>query len=474
MLHALHVGGNAFEDGERHVVRAPWDGAEVGEIVIADAARVELATEEAVKAFAAMKRTSASVRKRALSFIAETIGNDTQTIASTLADESGKPIALARAEVARAVATFELAAEEATRLGGEAIDLDGTPTGEGYRGIVRRVPAGPVIGISPFNFPLNLVAHKVAPALACGASIVLKPPPQTPLSALHLAAIVREAGLPANALQVVPCSNVDAERLVRDPRYATLSFTGSDKVGWHLKAVAGKKRALLELGGNAATIVHEDSDLAFAAERVVFGAFGYAGQVCIKVQRLIVHGDIYDRFVADVLERTRALAVRAPREAGIVSCMIDEANAIRVDAWVDEAIAAGARPLLRGAREGNRLSPVILAIDGRGGGMKVIDEEVFGPVLTIQRYDTWEDALALADATRFGLQAGIFTDSDARIEAAFESLHVGGLIVGDVPTFRVDSMPYGGVRDSGVGREGVRYAIEEMTDRKLLVKRLAR
>ncbi len=474
MDHALHVAGNVFEDGPRKKIRAPWDGAELGEVVLADAERVDLAIDAAVKAFAATRRTSTGVRKRALRFIAETIGQNAQEIAATLADESGKPIALARAEVARAVATFDLAAEEATRLGGEVLDLDATPPGEGYHGMVRRVPSGPVIAIAPFNFPLNLVAHKVAPALACGASIVLKPPPQTPLSALHLAAIVREAGLPPNALQVVPCEVAEAERMVKDPRFAVFSFTGSDRVGWHLKDVAGKKRALLELGGNAAAIVHEDGDVAFAAERVVFGAFGYAGQVCIKVQRLIVHDAIHDAFVADVLERTRALAVKSPREPGILSCMIDEANAVRVDAWIDEAIAGGARPLLRGVREGNRLGPTILAIDGTGAGMKVVEEEAFGPVLTIQRYESWADALAIADATRYGLQAGIFTDSEARIAAAYDALHVGGIVVEDVPTFRVDGMPYGGARDSGLGREGVRYAIEEMTERKLLVKRRKR
>jgi glyceraldehyde-3-phosphate dehydrogenase (NADP+) len=331
---------------------------------------------------------------------------------------------------------------------------------------------GPVLGIAPFNFPLNLVAHKVAPALACGASVVIKPAPQTPLTALALEEVVRASGLHEHALQVAPCEVAVAERLVRDDRFAVLSFTGSDRVGWHLKSVAGKKRVLLELGGNAAAIVHEDAPLALAAGRIVSGAFGYAGQVCIKVQRLYVHRPIADRFIRDVVARAAALAPVSPLdEAAVIGPMIDEAAAIRVETWVDEAIAKGAKPLLRGARAGARLGPSVLLFDGSGAGCKVVDEEVFGPVLTVHPYDRWEDALAMADAGRFGLQAGIFTDSWARIQAAWQGLHVGGLVVGDVPTFRVDNMPYGGTRDSGFGREGVRFAIEEMTERKLLVTR---
>jgi acyl-CoA reductase-like NAD-dependent aldehyde dehydrogenase len=278
--------------------------------------------------------------------------------------------------------------------------------------------------------------------------------------------------MPESGVQVLPCDVDVAERLVKDERFATLSFTGSAKVGWHLKAIAGKKRVLLELGGNAAVIAHDDANLARLGERVVAGAFGYAGQVCIKVQRLYVHSAIYDRVVGDLVDRTKKLAPAAPLEAStVVGPMIDEANAKRVEAWVAAAIAAGAKPLVRGARDGNRLPPVILAIDGDGRGMQVVDEEVFGPVLTVHRFDTWDDALRMADATKYGLQAGIFTDSQARIREAFARLHVGGLVVNDVPTFRVDVMPYGGVRDSGFGREGVRFAIEEMTERKLMVVR---
>jgi acyl-CoA reductase-like NAD-dependent aldehyde dehydrogenase len=329
-----------------------------------------------------------------------------------------------------------------------------------------------VIAVSPFNFPLNLVAHKIAPALACGCSVVVKPAPQAPLTALLLASHIRAAGAPEGAVQVVPCDVAVAEKMVRDDRFATLSFTGSTVVGWHLKAIAGKKRVLLELGGNAAAIVHEDGALDWASERIVQGAFGFAGQTCIKVQRLYVHAPIADAFIARIVERTRAVEPRSPLDAAtLCGPMIDEKAARRVQVWVEEAARAGARVHCGARREGNRYWPTVLEIDGAGRGLKVVDEEVFGPVLTVHRYDTWDDALAMADGTRYGLQAGIFTDSQARIAEAFDRLHVGGLIVNDTSSFRVDSMPYGGTRDSGLGREGVRFAIEEMTERKLLVMR---
>jgi glyceraldehyde-3-phosphate dehydrogenase (NADP+) len=355
---------------------------------------------------------------------------------------------------------------------GEVMPLDITPVSASYSGQWVPVPRGPLLAIAPFNFPLNLVAHKIAPALAAGCSVLLKPPPQAPLSSLALAEILREAGMPEDAVQVVPCENDVAERMVKDDRFATFSFTGSAKVGWYLKSIAGKKRVVLELGGNAAAIVHDDAKLAWAAERITAGAFAYAGQVCIKVQRAYVHRSIADAFVADLVQRARAIGPASPLDPKtVLGPMIDEENAKRVESWIAEAERAGARALVEPKRDGAKLGPCILEFDGDGVGTKVVDEEVFGPVLTVHRYDAWSDALRMADATRYGLQAGIFTDSHARIREAFARLHVGGLIVNDTPTFRVDSMPYGGVRDSGFGREGVRFAIEEMTERKLLVFR---
>ena len=452
----------------------PWTGEALGRVVLADADLADQAVAACARAAAALGRLSSHDRKTLLMRVARAIEARAHTFAELIAREAGKPVTLARGEVARGIATFEIAAEEATRIAGEVLPLDVTAASRGYSGSWVRVPAGPVLAIAPYNFPLNLVAHKLAPALACGCPVVLKPPPQAPLTSLLLAECIREAGAPDDAVQVVPCDNAVAERLVRDDRFATLSFTGSAKVGWHLKGIAGKKRVLLELGGNAAAIVHHDAPLDWACDRVVSGAFDYAGQVCIKVQRLYVHASVADRFVDRLVCGARAVAPMAPLDPeAVCGPMIDEANARRVERWVSEATAAGARLLCGGRREGNRVWPTVLAIDGAGTGLDVVDEEVFGPVLTVHRYETWDDALAMADGGHYGLQAGVFTDSRTRVAQAFARLRVGGLIVNDVPTFRVDAMPYGGTKDSGFGREGVRYAIEEMTERKLLVVREA-
>jgi acyl-CoA reductase-like NAD-dependent aldehyde dehydrogenase len=467
---ALHVASRRFEDGPVLVVHEPWSGAELAHVVLADEKRAEEAISASMLAFERLRARTNYDRKAVLARIAREIEARQESFAELIAREAGKPITMARAEVARAISTFEIGAEEATRILGEVMPLDITSVTRGYVGSWMRVPAGPVIAISPFNFPLNLVAHKIAPALASGCSVVLKPPPQTPLTSLLLADCIRHAGAPDDAVQVVPCDLAVAEKLVRDDRFATLSFTGSAPVGWHLKAIAGKKRVLLELGGNAAVLVHDDAPLARALERLVPAAFGYAGQVCIKAQRLYLHRPIADGFVARLVERARGIGPHSPLDPlAIVGPMIDENNAKRVEQWVGEAAQAGARVLCGGRRDGNRYWPTVLEVDGDGRGLKVVDEEVFGPVLTVHRYDTWDEAITMADATHYGLQAGIFTDSRARIAEAFAKLRVGGLIVNDTPSFRVDSMPYGGTRDSGLGREGVRFAIEEMTERKLLV-----
>ncbi|HXX66162.1 MAG TPA: aldehyde dehydrogenase family protein [Polyangiaceae bacterium] len=468
----LYVGSRCIVDGPTATVREPWSGAELGRVVLATAAEVEEAAAASVRAFERLRTSTSFERKTMLLGVAQEVQSLAESFAELIAREAGKPIALARAEVARAVSTFELASEEAGRIGGEVMPLDITAASRGYTGFWVRVPAGPVLGISPFNFPLNLVAHKVAPALACGTSIVLKPPPQAPLTSLLLAECIRRSGVPGDAVQVVPCEVAMAEKLVTDDRFATLSFTGSAAVGWRLKSISGKKRVLLELGGNAAVIVHDDTPLEWAADRIVAGAFGYAGQVCIKVQRLYVHRSIADRFLAKIVERAREVEPSSPLDpTALCGPMIDEANAVRVEQWVAQAAVEGARVACGGRRDGNRYWPTVLEIDGSGRGLKVVDEEVFGPVLTVHVYDTWDEALTLADSTRYGLQAGIFTDSRARIAQAFARLHVGGLVVNDAPTFRVDSMPYGGTRDSGLGREGVRFAIMEMTEPKLLVVR---
>jgi acyl-CoA reductase-like NAD-dependent aldehyde dehydrogenase len=469
---ALHIASRRIEEGPRHPVRDPWTGSEIGSVVLADEALAEEAIVASVRAFERIRVRTSYERKTILARVAAEIETRHDEFAELIAREAGKPIAQARVEVARGISTFQIASEEATRIGGEAMPLDITATSRGYSGTWVRVPAGPVLAIAPFNFPLNLVAHKLAPALACGCSVVLKPPPQTPLTSVLLGECIRHAGAPEDAVQVVPCDVPVAEKLVKDDRFTTLSFTGSAAVGWHLKAICGKKRTLLELGGNAAVLVHDDAPLEWACDRVVSGAFGYAGQVCIKVQRLYLHRTIADSFVARLVERTRAIEPKSPLDPTTVcGPMIDEGNAKRVEQWVGDAVRAGARLLCGGRRDGNRYWPTILEFDGDGRGLKVVDEEVFGPVLTVHRYDAWGDAVGMAGASRYGLQAGVFTDSRARVAEAFSRLQVGGLVVNDVPTFRVDSMPYGGVRDSGLGREGVRFAIEEMTERKLLVVR---
>jgi acyl-CoA reductase-like NAD-dependent aldehyde dehydrogenase len=470
----LHVAGKAFDDGRRVAVRDPWRGEVVGEVVLCDEPRAELATRAAERAFTAMRRLPAFERRRILKTIAQSVAWNAEKFAELIAREAGKPLKLAHAEVARAVSTLELGAEEATRVGGEVLPLDLTETAAGMVGGYTRVPAGPVIAMTPFNFPLNLACHKLAPAFACGCPVVLKPPPQAPLTSLLLGDLVNESGAPEGAFQVVPCEVPIAERLVRDERFATLSFTGSARVGWHLQTIARKKRVLLELGGNAAVIVHGDADVERAVEKVVRSAFDYAGHVCIKAQRLFVHESVYDAVVAELVGRAAAIVPRDPLDlAAIVSCLIDEASAIRVENWIAEARDAGAERLAGEKRDGSRMGPTLIAVTSPDHlRLKVVAEEVFGPVLTIHKYAAFADAIEQAGATRYGLQAALFTKDLARVREAFDGLRVGGLIVNESPSFRVDAMPYGGSKDSGLGREGVRFAIDEMTERKLLAIRI--
>jgi len=385
--------------------------------------------------------------------------------------EAGKPIRYAAAEVDRAIWTFTVASEETKRVAGELPPLDASPVGEGYLAMTARLPVGPVAAISPFNFPINLVAHKVAPAFAVGAPVVLKPPPQAPLTALRLGRIVQEAGAPPGLFNVVPCSVEVAAQLVTDDRMALLSFTGSARVGWTLKNQAGKKRVVLELGGNAAAIVHEDADVDDAATRLAVGAFAYAGQICISTQRIYIQDGVYDRFLSRFLAAVSQLPVGDPADPRtVVGPMIDQAAADRVESWVKEAVSHGATALLAGSRRDNVLSPVVLSgVDAR---MKVVCEEVFGPVVVVSRYRTWQEAIDQVNASPYGLQASVFTRGVDEVVRAWAGLDVGGVIVNDYPMFRVDQMPYGGAKESGLGREGVRYAMDSMTEPRLLVIRV--
>jgi len=374
-------------------------------------------------------------------------------------------------EVDRAVFTFQVAAEESARIHGEWLPLDLQAAAAGRWAIVRRFPLGPIGTITPFNFPLNLVAHKWAPAIAAGCTIVHKPAPQTPLCSLLLAEIVQQAGWPAGALNVLPVSVADAQPIVTDDRLKMLSFTGSAAVGWELKKQAGKKRVVLELGGNGAVIVHSDADLDYAAERCALGGFSYAGQTCISVQRVLVQRSVFERFLKAFLDRVQKLIVGDPLdEATDVGPLISEAAARRAEAWCEEAVAAGARLLCGGKRQGSLLAPTVLT--GTRPEQRVNCEEVFAPVVTVEPYEDFAEAVARVNDSWYGLQAGVFTRDAKLLFTAFEELAVGGVIAGDAPSFRMDHMPYGGVKDSGLGREGLRYAIEEMTERKILAVHL--
>ena len=459
--------GKWLHEGEAFDVCAPYDGRVVATAFRATRSHLDAAIDAAGRAFSITRKLPAYERQRVLRAIAAGLAARQEEIARTLTLEAAKPIKLARAEVERAIFTFTIAAEESTRIYGEWLPLDLQAAAAGRWALVRRFPVGPIASITPFNFPLNLVAHKGAPALAAGCTVVHKPAPRTPLCSLLLAEIVQEAGWPAGALNVLPLSNNDAEPLVTDERLKMLSFTGSAAVGWELKKKAGKKRVTLELGGNAGVIVHHDADLAYAAERCVQGGFAYAGQVCIAVQRIFVQQNVWGRFLAEFVPRAQRLKVGDPLdESTDMGPMVSEAAARRAAEWVEEAVAAGASILCGGNRRGAFLEPT--ALTSTRPEQRVNCQEVFAPIVTLEPYDGFREALQKVNESNFGLQAGVFTRDAALLFEAYEELQVGGVVVGDVPTFRMDHMPYGGVKDSGLGREGVRYAIEEMTERKLL------
>ncbi len=451
-------------------VTAPFDGRMLAGMVPADPGELERAIRGAIQARHHLAELSRHQRALILERASEMLRSERSSLGRLIARDAGKPLTLALAEVDRATVTFRLAAEEARRFGVRAWTADGDPRGNGLTARVEQFPIGVIAAISPFNFPLNLVAHKVAPAIATANPVVLKPPPQAPLAAFRLAELLTRAGLPPGALQVLHLPIPLAERLATDPRIGMLSFTGSAPVGWHLKSRAGRKRVLLELGGNAAVLVHSDAELAGLPERIAWGAFAYAGQVCIKVQRLYVHAPLFRRFSRAVVAAARKLRSGDPRRRDtLIGPMIDEAALTRVKEWIDEAEAAGARVLLRGRRRRRVLGPTILT--GTSPDLKVWKEEVFGPVLLIEPYRTWAEAIRLANRTEYGLQAGIFTHDARRIEAAFRGLEVGGVIVNDIPTLRLDHLPYGGIKASGFGREGVASAMLEMTEPRLLLGR---
>jgi acyl-CoA reductase-like NAD-dependent aldehyde dehydrogenase len=462
--------GKEWTDGEAMEVRSPWDQGLVGRVTKATRADARQAVHHAV---ASLRRTRALPRwkrREILEDVAAALIEQKDRFAQLIVAEAGKPVRLARTEVDHAVLTFKTAAEEAARLGGESIPLDLTEGNEGRWGLVQRFPVGPVLAITPFNLPLSLVAHKAAPAIAAGCPLLLKPSPQGTFTALALGEVILKAGWPEEALAVLPLDNTDTAWLAeKEDRIKLVSFTGSAKVGWELKAHSARKRVLLELSGNSTLIVHSDwKDLDDAALRTAHSAFNYAGQSCISTQRVLVERSIFQTFVWKVVDLAGKLVVGDPsNEATDVGPLIRAGEADRVEAWIKEAVAAGAKLVTGGERKGSMIEPTILS--ATASGMKVHDEEVFGPVLAIEPYDDFEDALARINHSKYGLQAGLLTRDAGRILTAYRELEVGALIIGDTPSWRLDPMPFGGVKDSGLGREGIRWAIEEMTEPRMLV-----
>jgi acyl-CoA reductase-like NAD-dependent aldehyde dehydrogenase len=448
-----------------------YSGERVARTAYADAVAIEQAIAAAHGAREAMAAFPPDARRDVLEHCVRRFEARSGELALALCIEAGKPIRDARGEVTRLVDTFRIAAGEATRIGGEVLELGVSERTRGYRGMTKRVPIGACSFITPFNFPLNLVAHKVAPAIAAGCPFVLKPAAKTPLGALIVGEVLAETDLPPGAFSILPCSNEDAAALVEDPRIALLSFTGG-LVGWDLKTRAGRKKVTLELGGNAACIVDErmGATLDHVVDRLVFGAYYQSGQSCISVQRILAHRSVHDALQKKLAAAVKKLRTGDPRdEATFIGPVIDEAAAQRIDGWIDAAIKGGAKALVRGKRRGNLLPAALLA--GVPRDADLYRKEAFGPVACLEAFDDFDEAIARVNDSDFGLQAGVFTADIGHAMRAWDRLEVGGVVIGDVPSFRVDNMPYGGIRQSGLGREGVRWAIQDMTEERLLVIR---
>ncbi|MEV8613233.1 aldehyde dehydrogenase family protein [Amycolatopsis sp. NPDC051373] len=463
------IAGKPVTSSSTAVVRHSYDGSEAGSHFVPTASDVEAAVAAAASVADEFAVTPAHVRAGALDHVSRSLSQRADEIARLITAESGKPLKWSRGEVGRAVSTFRWAAEEARRFSGELQRLDTDPGGTGRMALVRRVPRGPVLGITPFNFPLNLVAHKVAPAIAVGAPIVLKPAPATPLTALLLGEILAETGLPAGSWSILPLGNEETAALVRDPRLPVVSFTGSVPVGWSIRDSVPRKHVALELGGNGAVLVCPDwTDLDFAAQRIATFSMYQAGQSCISVQRVYVHTEVYDELESRVLAQVAALRTGDPAADGVdVGPLINESAASRVASWVSDAVSAGASLLTGGGRSGATVEPTVLS--GVPEDAAVMAEEVFGPVVSLIRVSSVDDGVSRINASRFGLQAGVFTRD---LPTAFDvsaRLKVGGVLIGDVPSFRADQMPYGGVKDSGVGREGPAAAMADFTEERVTV-----
>ena len=439
-------------------------------VAMADAAAIDAAIAAAVTAEKPMRELPGYERQRVLMHCVERFTARHEELAQALCIEAGKPIVDSRGEATRLIDTFRVAAEESVRMVGEVLPMDISPRARGYSGMWKRVPVGACSFIAPFNFPLNLVAHKVAPALAVGCPFILKPASLTPIGALIIGEVLAEADLPKGAFSVLPARRDGADLFTTDDRLKLLSFTGSPGVGWALKAKAGKKKVVLELGGNAACIVDRDADLADAVQRIVFGAFYQSGQSCIGVQRILIHAEVYEPFRDELVAATTRLKLGDPKDEGnFLGPMISEKEATRLHSWIQSAVAAGGNLLCGGGREGAMLEATLLEEVSRD--QDVVCQEAFGPVAVLSKFTDFDDALRAVNDSTFGLQAGVFTRDIYKAHRAWDELDVGGVVIGDVPSWRVDHMPYGGVKDSGLGREGVRFAMEDMTEIRLMVLR---
>lgn len=468
MRKKILIGGDWQEASESFTVKAPFTGEFLAEVCSANVNEMSVSIACASEASEKTRSLSRFQIAKGLRKIAAGIEKRKIEFAETIVDETAKPINIARGEVERGISTFNLAASEAEGFCGEVVPLDIQAVGKGKTGWTKRIPRGVVYGITPFNFPLNLVSHKVAPALASGNSIIIKPSEKTPLTSLLLGEVFLESGLPRSALQIVPMNLNHLDTVLRDERIKMVSFTGSDKIGWMLKEKAGKKAITLELGGNAPVIVDESADIKKSIDRIIMGAFVYSGQVCISVQRILIHEKIASEFTQGFVKRAINLKTGDPRgEMTQLSVMIDEKSAIRATEWIDESIRGGAKLLCGGSREGAMLEATVLT--DTNPEMKVVAEEVFAPVVVIERFSNFAEGIEIANHSKYGLHAGIFTQNIKNAQYAAENLEYGGVTINDVPTFRVDNMPYGGMKNSGFGREGIRYAMEEMSEIRLIV-----
>lgn len=465
-----YLANEAVYDNADLDVTDKFSGAVATRVALADAAAIDQAIAAAVAAEALMAALPPYERQAILNHCVKRFSERADELADALCIEAGKPIKDARGEVSRLIDTFRVAAEEAVRIGGEVLNLEIAPRAKGYRGFTKRVPVGACSFISPFNFPLNLAAHKVAPAIAAGCPFVLKPASRTPIGALIIGEILAETDLPKGAFSILPCHRDGADLFTEDDRLKLLSFTGSPAVGWDLKARAGKKKVVLELGGNAACVVDENTHLDDAVARIIFGAFYQSGQSCIGVQRIYGHHSQYAELKQRLVEKAKQLKMGDPKkEDTFIGPMISEGEAKRLEKWIQEAVAAGATLLCGGKRNGAMLEATLLENVPRH--CAICTEEAFGPVAVLESFDDFDEVLERVNDSAFGLQAGIFTRDLYRAQKAWDVLDVGGVVIGDVPSWRVDNMPYGGVKDSGLGREGIRWAIADMTEERLLVIR---